>query len=62
VKRVKNGRNNFRRTFEVKGVECLEPGLCSNDAIDFYKENLTEEKIDQLIADCKEGKEILQDK
>jgi hypothetical protein len=20
-----NGRNNFRRTFEVKGVECLEP-------------------------------------
>jgi NADH-quinone oxidoreductase subunit E len=29
---------------------------------DFYKEHLTEEKIDQLIIDCKDGKVILQDK
>jgi NADH-quinone oxidoreductase subunit E len=50
--------------FEVKGVECL--GACGYAPMmqlgDFYKENLTEEKIDQLIADCKEGKVILQDK
>ena len=49
--------------FEVKGVECL--GACGYAPMmqlgDFYKENLTEEKIDQLIADCKEGKIILQD-
>jgi NADH-quinone oxidoreductase subunit E len=47
--------------FEIKGVECLGAGM-SNDAVsDFYKENLTRRKIDQLIIDCKEGK-ILQDK
>ena len=35
----------------------------SNDAIsDFYKEHLTKEKIDQLIADCKENKITLHDK
>jgi NADH-quinone oxidoreductase subunit E len=49
--------------FELKGVECL--GACGYAPMmqlgDFYKENLTEEKIDQLIADCKEGKVILQD-
>jgi hypothetical protein len=28
---------------------------------DFYKEHLTQEKIDQLIIDCKDGKIILQD-
>jgi NADH-quinone oxidoreductase subunit E len=50
--------------FEVKGVECL--GACGYAPMmqlgDFYKENLTKEKIDQLITDCKEGKVILQDK
>jgi NADH-quinone oxidoreductase subunit E len=29
---------------------------------DFYQEHLNETKIDQLIADCKEGKVILHDK
>jgi NADH-quinone oxidoreductase subunit E len=29
---------------------------------DFYKEHLTKEKIDQLIADCKENKITLHDK
>jgi hypothetical protein len=28
---------------------------------DFYKEHLTQEKIDQLIIDCKDGKIILQE-
>jgi hypothetical protein len=45
VKRVKNGRNNFRRTFEVKGVECLEPAAMSNDAIDFTKKTLLKKKL-----------------
>ena len=50
--------------FEVRGVECL--GACGYAPMmqlgDFYQEHLTEGKIDQLIADCKEGKIILHDK
>jgi NADH-quinone oxidoreductase subunit E len=50
--------------FEVKGVECL--GACGYAPMlqlgDFYKENLTPAKIDQLITDCKENKIILHDK
>jgi NADH-quinone oxidoreductase subunit E len=50
--------------FEVRGVECL--GACGYAPMmqlgDFYQEHLNEEKIDQLIADCKEGKINLLDK
>lgn len=50
--------------FEVRGVECL--GACGYAPMmqlgDFYKEHLTEEKINQLIADCREGKILLHDK
>ena len=44
--------------FEVRGVECL--GACGYAPMmqlgDEFKEHLTKEKIDQLIADCKDGK------
>ena len=50
--------------FEVRGVECL--GACGYAPMmqlgDFYKEHLNKEKIDQLIADCKDDKIILHDK
>jgi NADH-quinone oxidoreductase subunit E len=50
--------------FQVVGVECL--GACGYAPMmqlgDFYKEHLNEEKIDQLIADCKDNKIILHDK
>ena len=50
--------------FEVRGVECL--GACGYAPMmqlgDFYQEHLTEAKIDQLIADCKDNKIILHDK
>ncbi len=48
--------------FEVRGVECL--GACGYAPMmqigDYYHENLTKEKIDQLITDCREGKIKLQ--
>ncbi len=48
--------------FEVRGVECL--GACGYAPMmqigDYYHENLTKEKIDQLILDCREGKIKLQ--
>ena len=50
--------------FEVRGVECL--GACGYAPMmqlgDFYKEHLTKEKIDQIIADCRDDKIILHDK
>jgi NADH-quinone oxidoreductase subunit E len=50
--------------FEVRGVECL--GACGYAPMmqlgDFYKEHLTREKIDQIIADCRDNKIILHDK
>lgn len=50
--------------FEVRGVECL--GACGYAPMmqlgDFYKEHLTDEKIDQIITDCRENKIILHDK
>ena len=50
--------------FTVVGVECL--GACGYAPMmqlgDFYKEHLNEEKIDQLIADCKDNKIVLYDK
>lgn len=61
---VKIGEPTTDGLFEVRGVECL--GACGYAPMlqlgDFYKENLNEAKIDQLIADCREGKIILQDK
>ena len=50
--------------FEVRGVECR--GACGYAPMmqlgDFYQEFLTKEKVDQLIADCKDGKITLHDK
>ena len=50
--------------FTVVGVECL--GACGYAPMmqlgDFYKEHLNEEKIDHLIADCKDNKIVLHDK
>lgn len=50
--------------FSVVGVQCL--GACGYAPMmqlgDFYKEHLTQEKIDQLIEDCKEGNITLHDK
>nr|WP_315215545.1 NAD(P)H-dependent oxidoreductase subunit E [uncultured Flavobacterium sp.] len=50
--------------FTVVGVECL--GACGYSPMmqlgDFYKEHLNEQKIDQLIDDCKNNTIILHDK
>ena len=58
------GKTTSDGQFEVRGVECL--GACGYAPMmqlgDFYKEHLTKEKIDQLIADCKDGKITLHDK
>ena len=55
---VKIGEPTADGLFEVRGVECL--GACGYAPMmqlgDEYKEHLTKEKIDQLIADCKDGK------
>jgi NADH-quinone oxidoreductase subunit E len=61
---VKIGEPTPDGMFEVRGVECL--GACGYAPMmqlgDFYKEHLNEEKINQLIADCKDGKITLHDK
>ena len=61
---VKVGEPTADGLFEVRGVECL--GACGYAPMmqlgDFYQEHLNEEKIDQLITDCKEGKINLLDK
>lgn len=61
---VKVGEPTKDGLFEVRGVECL--GACGYAPMmqlgDFYKEHLTEQKIDQLVSDCKEGKVTLHDK
>lgn len=50
--------------FEIRGVECL--GACGYAPMlqlgDFYHENLSKEKFDQLVEDCKGGKITLHDK
>ena len=50
--------------FEVRGVECL--GACGYAPMmqlgDFYQEHLTKEKVDQIIADCRDNKITLHDK
>ena len=61
---VKVGETTPDGLFEVRGVECL--GACGYAPMmqlgDFYKEHLTEQKIDQIIEDAKAGKIILHDK
>lgn len=61
---VNLGETSPDGNFTVVGVECL--GACGYAPMmqlgDFYKEHLNEEKIDQLIADCKNDKIILHDK
>ncbi|WGK95423.1 MULTISPECIES: complex I 24 kDa subunit family protein [Flavobacterium] len=61
---VKVGETTPDGLFEVRGVECL--GACGYAPMmqlgDFYKEHLTEQKINQIIEDAKAGKIILHDK
>jgi NADH-quinone oxidoreductase subunit E len=61
---VKVGEPTADGQFEVRGVECL--GACGYAPMmqlgDFYKEHLSKEKIDNLIADCKAGKIVMHDK
>lgn len=61
---VKVGEITQDGMFEVRGVECL--GACGYAPMmqlgDFYREHLTEEKIDQLIVDCRDNKIVMHDK
>jgi len=61
---VKVGEITHDGMFEVRGVECL--GACGYAPMmqlgDFYQEHLNEEKIDQLIVDCRENKILMHDK
>jgi len=61
---VKVGETTTDGLFEVRGVECL--GACGYAPMmqlgDYYKEHLTKEKVDQLIADCRDNKITLHDK
>lgn len=55
---VKEGEVTPDGMFSVHGVECL--GACGYAPMlqlgDFNHENLTQEKVDQLIDDCRAGK------
>ncbi|WP_306349687.1 complex I 24 kDa subunit family protein [Flavobacterium sp. '19STA2R22 D10 B1'] len=55
---IQEGETTADGQFTVVGVECL--GACGYAPMlqlgDSYQENLTKEKIDQLINDCKENK------
>ena len=61
---VKIGETSADGMFEIRGVECL--GACGYAPMlqlgDFYHENLSKEKFDQLVEDCKAGKITLHDK
>ncbi len=61
---IKEGETTVDGMFTVVGVECL--GACGYAPMmqigDFYKEHLTKEKVDAIIADCREGKINLHDK
>jgi NADH-quinone oxidoreductase subunit E len=61
---VKVGETTPDGLFEVRGVECL--GACGYAPMmqlgDFYKEHLTKEKVNQIIADCRDNKITLHDK
>lgn len=55
---IKPGETTQDGMFSVVGVECL--GACGYGPMlqlgDFYHEHLTEEKIDSLLDDCRQGK------
>jgi NADH-quinone oxidoreductase subunit E len=55
---IQKGETTPDGQFTVVGVECL--GACGYAPMmqlgDHYQENLDQEKIDQLIADCRENK------
>lgn len=55
---VKQGEITADGMFSVVGVECL--GACGYGPMlqlgDFYHENMTPEKMDALIEDCRQGK------
>jgi NADH-quinone oxidoreductase subunit E len=55
---IKMGETTADGQFTVVGTECL--GACGYAPMmqlgDFFQENLNEEKIDQLIVDCKDNK------
>lgn len=55
---IEVGKTTPDGMFTIKGVECL--GACGYAPMiqlgDFYHENLTPAKIDQLIEDCRAGK------
>ncbi len=55
---IKMGETTADGMFTITGVECL--GACGYAPMlqlgDSFKENLTEEKIDQLIVDCRDNK------
>ena len=55
---IKEGETTADGMFTVVGVECL--GACGYAPMmqlgDFYQEHLNEQKIDQLIANCKDNK------
>lgn len=61
---IKEGETTVDGMFTVVGVECL--GACGYAPMmqigDFYHENLNQEKVDQLITDCRAGKITLHDK
>lgn len=54
---IKEGETTADGMFTVVGVECL--GACGYAPMlqlgDYYRENLTEEKMDALIDECKNG-------
>jgi NADH-quinone oxidoreductase subunit E len=61
---IKMGETTADGMFTIAGVECL--GACGYAPMmqlgDFYKEHLTKEKVDQIIADCRDNKITLHDK
>jgi NADH-quinone oxidoreductase subunit E len=61
---IKMGETTADGMFTITGVECL--GACGYAPMmqlgDFYKEKLTKEKVDQIIADCRDNKITLHDK
>lgn len=61
---IKMGETTADGMFTIAGVECL--GACGYAPMmqlgDFYKEKLTNEKVDQIIADCRDNKITLHDK
>ncbi len=61
---IKIGETTADGMFTIAGVECL--GACGYAPMmqlgDFYKEKLTKEKVDQIIADCRDNEITLHDK